>query len=151
MKPDPATFLPRGLSRDGAASYIGVDASTFDRLVEEGRMPCPVHIGEWSIWDRVKLDAAFTVLDHASRPPPRHGETNDMTGLRARLTPEGLLKEFGLITEEDLASLLGIAMSSLKNRPRSELPEFAKVGRRRLFKEASVRDYIEAMTVRTAY
>jgi hypothetical protein len=42
-----------------------------------------------------------------------------------------LLERFGLIAEEDLACLLGISVKSLKNRPRSDLPEFVKAGRRR--------------------
>jgi hypothetical protein len=58
-----------------------------------------------------------------------------------------LLERFGLITEEDLAALLGISVGTLKNRPCSDLPEFVKAGRRRLFKEASVRTHLEARTV----
>jgi hypothetical protein len=58
-----------------------------------------------------------------------------------------LLEPFGLITEEDLAALLGISVKSLKNKPRSDLPEFVKAGRRRLFKEASVRARLEARIV----
>jgi hypothetical protein len=58
-----------------------------------------------------------------------------------------LLQRFALVTEEDLAALLGIGVKSLKNRPRSGLPEFVKAGRRRLFKEASVRAHLEARTV----
>jgi hypothetical protein len=49
--------------------------------------------------------------------------------------------------EEDLAALLGMTVKSLKNRPRSDLPEFVKAGRRRLFKEASVRAHLEARMV----
>jgi hypothetical protein len=46
-----------------------------------------------------------------------------------------------------LAALLGMTVKSLKNRPRSDLPEFVKAGRRRLFKEASVRAHLEARMV----
>lgn len=49
-----------------------------------------------------------------------------------------ILKRFGLITEEDLASLLGITVPSLRNRARDNLPAFTKVGRRRLFKDDAV-------------
>lgn len=58
-----------------------------------------------------------------------------------------ILKRFGLITEEDLAALLGITVPSLRNRPRDNLPAFTKVGRRRLFKDDAVRAYLEARTI----
>jgi hypothetical protein len=58
-----------------------------------------------------------------------------------------LLERFGLITEEDLAALLGCSVKTLKNRSRSQLPAFVKAGRRRLFREESVRAYLEARTV----
>ena len=32
---------PRGLSRTGAASYVGVFPTLFDQMVEDGRMPQP--------------------------------------------------------------------------------------------------------------
>lgn len=58
-----------------------------------------------------------------------------------------LLEQFGLIPEEDLAEMIGVKVKTLKNRPHSELPEFVKAGRRRLFKAASVRSYLERCTV----
>lgn len=66
--------------------------------------------------------------------------------------PRGIewLKEFGLVPEEDFAAMLGVAVKTLKNRPRSELPAFAKVGHRRLFKADSVREYFERHTVKSA-
>lgn len=54
-----------------------------------------------------------------------------------------LLERFGLITEDDLASLLGIGVRSLRNRPRTEMPTYVKAGRRRLYVEKSVREYLE--------
>lgn len=60
------------------------------------------------------------------------------------------LKAFDLLTEEDFAALLGVAVKTLKNRPRTQLPEFVKIGHRRLFKKASVREYLERHTVKTA-
>jgi hypothetical protein len=66
--------------------------------------------------------------------------------------PRGLewLKEFGLVPEEDFAAMLGVSVKTLKNRPRSQLPEFSKVGHRRLFKAESVREYFERNTVKSA-
>lgn len=55
-------YPPRGLCREDAALYIGVGTTTFDRLVEEGRMPKPMHVGKRVVWDRIKLDAAFSDL-----------------------------------------------------------------------------------------
>jgi hypothetical protein len=53
-----------------------------------------------------------------------------------------MLEEFGLLSDEDLAALLGIGVKSLHHRPRDQLPESVKVGRRRYFKEASVREWL---------
>lgn len=57
------TYPPRGLNREEAARYVGIGTSLFDRLVQEGRMPKPKHIGKRVVWDRLKLDAAFADLD----------------------------------------------------------------------------------------
>ena len=61
--------------------------------------------------------------------------------------PKHLLERFGLITEEDLAALLGLTVRSLRNRRSADLPAFVKAGRRRLYKEDSVREYLAARTV----
>jgi hypothetical protein len=53
-----------------------------------------------------------------------------------------MLEEFGLVAEEDIAALLGIGLPSLRNRSAERLPEFVKVGRRRFYKEASVREWL---------
>lgn len=54
---------PRGLSREEAARYVGLGPTTFDQLVQEGKMPKPARVGRRAIWDRFKLDAAFADLD----------------------------------------------------------------------------------------
>jgi predicted DNA-binding transcriptional regulator AlpA len=58
-------YPPRGLSRDEAARYVGVGSTTFDLMVEQGRMPRPLRVGKRAIWDRLKLDAAFADLDES--------------------------------------------------------------------------------------
>jgi excisionase family DNA binding protein len=63
---DSLTYPPRGLNREEAARYVGIGTSLFDRLVEEGRMPKPKHIGKRVVWDRLKLDAAFADLDEVA-------------------------------------------------------------------------------------
>lgn len=60
-------YPPRGLSREEAAHYIGVGATTFDGLVQDGRMPKPMRLGKRVIWDRLKIEAAFADLDEGSR------------------------------------------------------------------------------------
>lgn len=60
-----------------------------------------------------------------------------------------LLQRFGLMTEEDLAKLLGVTVRTLQNRPRSNLPAFVKAGRRRLYKVDAVTAYLEARIVKS--
>lgn len=62
---DSYAYPPRGLSREEAARYVGVGTTTFDGLVQDGRMPKPFRIGKRVIWDRLKLDAAFSDLGEA--------------------------------------------------------------------------------------
>ena len=55
-------YPPRGLCREDAALYVGVGTTTFDNLVEAGRMPKPIRVGKRVLWDRIKIDAAFADL-----------------------------------------------------------------------------------------
>ena len=55
-------YPPRGMSRDEAARYIGVGTTKFDQMVKDGRMPKPKRIDGRTVWDRIKLDDAFTRL-----------------------------------------------------------------------------------------
>jgi len=52
----------RGLSRTQAAAYIGVSPSLFDEMVYDGRMPGPKRINSRTVWDRQRLDEAFSAL-----------------------------------------------------------------------------------------
>jgi excisionase family DNA binding protein len=60
--------IRRGLGEAEAALYIGLGASKFRELVEEGTMPRPRLIGTRRIWDIDDIDAAFRAL-------PVEGET----------------------------------------------------------------------------
>jgi hypothetical protein len=51
------------LSRIQAAEYIGVGVTKFDSMVDDGRMPKPKRIDGRNVWDRIKLDEAFSALD----------------------------------------------------------------------------------------
>lgn len=59
---DVIPWVPRGLSRDEAAHYIGVGTSKFDQMVHDGRMPRGKRIDGRVVWDRVQIDMAFTEL-----------------------------------------------------------------------------------------
>ena len=49
--------MRRLLNRDEAAEYIGVSASTLDRLVADGVMPPARALGDRRVvWDRISLD-----------------------------------------------------------------------------------------------
>ena len=66
----PASLPPRGLSREEAAAYVGIGATKFDEMVVDGRMPRPKRIDGRKVWDRLRLDTAFTTL-------PTDGGTDD--------------------------------------------------------------------------
>ena len=68
---------PRGLARAQAAAYIGVGATKFDEMVEDGRMPKPKRIDGRTVWDRHRLDMAFSAL------PDADGRADDVWGRAA--------------------------------------------------------------------
>lgn len=57
-------IAPRGLNREQASAYIGISASTFDKLVEAGAMPRPRMLESRRVWDIIELDRAFDDLPH---------------------------------------------------------------------------------------
>ena len=63
-------FVPRGLSRVEAARYIGVSPGTFDKLVDDGNMPKPLHIRARRVWDRAAIDSAFTAMGEGADGEP---------------------------------------------------------------------------------
>jgi excisionase family DNA binding protein len=62
IHPDPIAYPPRGMDREEAARYVGVGVTKFDQMVADGRMPRPKKVDGRVLWDRMKLDAAFTDL-----------------------------------------------------------------------------------------
>jgi predicted DNA-binding transcriptional regulator AlpA len=46
-----------------AAEYIGIGATKFDEMVDDGRMPRPKRIDGRNVWDRIRLDEHFAALD----------------------------------------------------------------------------------------
>jgi predicted DNA-binding transcriptional regulator AlpA len=70
LRPDPFAYPPRGLNREEAARYVGVGATKFDEMVADRRMPRPKRVDGRVIWDRIKLDMAFTDLPDDKRVNP---------------------------------------------------------------------------------
>jgi predicted DNA-binding transcriptional regulator AlpA len=59
----PPTLPPRLISREAAATYLSVATGTFDKMVQEGRMPRAKRLSEGRIaWDVRALDAAIDSL-----------------------------------------------------------------------------------------
>jgi len=50
------------MNREESARYVGVGLTKFDEMVADGRMPRPKRIDSRVIWDRLRLDAAFSDL-----------------------------------------------------------------------------------------
>lgn len=75
-----ASIDPRGLSREAAASYIGIGATLFDAMIGDGRMPKPRLINNRKVWDRRELDIAFDRLPNGVDPDD---EANPFDGVRA--------------------------------------------------------------------
>jgi excisionase family DNA binding protein len=65
----PASLPPRGLSRVQVAEYVGVSASTFDKMVTDGDMPAPKRIRGRVIWDLKEVDRAFEALSEGDENP----------------------------------------------------------------------------------
>jgi len=66
----PLSLPPRGLCRVAAAQYVGVSVTTFDKMVEDGRMPPPKRVDTRKLWDLRRLDLAFEALpDDESQNP----------------------------------------------------------------------------------
>ncbi len=58
----PPSLPPAGINREQAAEFIGVSTTTFDKMVDDGRMPKPKCVGTRKIWDVRKLARAFARL-----------------------------------------------------------------------------------------
>ena len=54
-----AGIVPRGMSVDEAAAYVGMSTNRFKRLVQEGRYPGPMPGTSGRVWDRKAIDAAI--------------------------------------------------------------------------------------------
>ncbi|MET4019751.1 putative DNA-binding transcriptional regulator AlpA [Bradyrhizobium sp. F1.4.3] len=70
LRPDPIAYPSRGMSRDEAARYVGVGPTKFDEMVSDGRMPRPKKIDGRVIWDRLRIEAAFSDLPEDVRANP---------------------------------------------------------------------------------
>ena len=55
--------LPSGLKRSRAAAHCDVSPGHFDKMVKEGVLPQPRHLGGVKIWLRQELDEALYSLN----------------------------------------------------------------------------------------
>jgi predicted DNA-binding transcriptional regulator AlpA len=63
----------RGLRREHAAHYVGISPASFDKLVDEGKMPRPKKMMERIVlWDRRALDQSLDQLFDGT-----HGECSN--------------------------------------------------------------------------
>ena len=86
----PLSLAPRGLSRQQAAEYVGLSASSFDQLVATRLMPKPKRIGGRVIWDRLAVDEAFSALDSDDPSAGQWGSLDlSLKGGRSAGTPAG--------------------------------------------------------------
>jgi predicted DNA-binding transcriptional regulator AlpA len=64
----PPTLPPRLISREAAAAYLSVAPGTFDKMVQEGRMPRAKRVSEGRVaWDVRALDLAIDLLPSDGR------------------------------------------------------------------------------------
>lgn len=50
-------FPPLLLSREQAATYLGIGTTKFDEMVADGRMPRPRKIDARRVWHRIEIEA----------------------------------------------------------------------------------------------
>lgn len=66
----PAVFTPRrGLRRDAAAQYVGMDPDEFKQRVELGHLPKPFRIDNITLWDAKTLDTYLPDIEEGLLPP----------------------------------------------------------------------------------
>lgn len=70
----PDSLPPLGLTLHQAAHLVGIGATSFLALVEQGAMPPPRAIGRRRLWSRYEVAEAFHALPAAggepAAPPP---------------------------------------------------------------------------------
>jgi predicted DNA-binding transcriptional regulator AlpA len=75
----PLTLPPRLICREAAAAYLSVAPGTFDKMVQEGRMPRAKRVSEGRVaWDVRLLDAAIDSLPNDGVPIQRDDSWSDV-------------------------------------------------------------------------
>jgi len=76
----PPTLPPRLINREASAAYVSVSPTTFDEMVQDGRMPPAKRLfGRRRAWDVRELDAAIDRLPSDETVPPHNDDTwNDV-------------------------------------------------------------------------
>jgi predicted DNA-binding transcriptional regulator AlpA len=72
----PPTLAPRLIGREASAAYVNVSPTTFDEMVQDGRMPRAKRPGgRRRSWDVRELDAAVDQLPNDEDHAPTSDET----------------------------------------------------------------------------
>ena len=66
---DHLAYPPRAMRADRAAAYLSISRSKFLALVEQGKLPKPVHIDSLALWDRLALELAFEQMTADNERP----------------------------------------------------------------------------------
>jgi len=115
----PHSLAPIGLSREVAAAFIDVSPSKFDQLVADGRMPKPKRIDGRRVWDRTKIERAFS--DLSGDEDFEEDEWDDYLSRPKAPTPHDL--SWNDLIAEQYANLLGTKLSKAELRLLSALYE----------------------------
>ena len=79
----PPTLPPRLICREAAAAYISVAPGTFDKMVEDGRMPRAKRLSEGRVaWDVRALDAAIDSLPSDGMSVEADNSWNDVDAVQ---------------------------------------------------------------------
>ena len=73
MPLDNVFIIPEGMRRAQAATHVGISATHFDKLVDDGLMPAP-RIAGVKIWLRSELEYALLELEQDQRGTVSCGE-----------------------------------------------------------------------------
>lgn len=69
----PLPHWPGMMRRTLAARYCDLTVAEFEREIAEGRLPCPIKLGNDEHWSKVTLDKALAILTGEAETDWRSG------------------------------------------------------------------------------
>ena len=155
-----AIYAPRGMSREEAARYIGIGVTKFDEMVGDRRMPKPKRIDGRVVWDRLKLEAAFSdlpddehvnPLDRMLADSPTTKSFNSLVQQQVKDDPEfaQALSQNAMGVKEFCkrhSISRGLFYELLRN---GQGPDIMRVGRRMLISQEAAAEWRAKQTART--